>query len=158
MPPNPRSPSAETGSFATWISEPDRQTHTLPCWPMIHSSPSGAQAIAVGAARLGTSSVSWKPGGSSVAMAETLEATTSASAARNTRRARPRGREPPWLISWTMGGTTSGQVGARFEHGVDDGQELVGGEGLVDVHHCSRLEPFRQGLAASLGRQEDHRD
>src|SRR5439155_24487981 len=52
----------------------------------------------------------------------------------------------------------SGQVRPGFQHRLYDGEELVRGERLVDVHHGSGLEAFGQRLAAALRGEEDDRD
>src|SRR5712691_3897626 len=55
-------------------------------------------------------------------------------------------------------GPPSGQVRPGLQHRLDDGDQLVRGERLVDVHHGSGLEAFGQRLAAALGGEEDDRD
>ena len=50
------------------------------------------------------------------------------------------------------------RLAARLQHRVHDGEELVGGEGLVDVHDRARLEALGQGLAPALGGEEDDGD
>src|SRR5712692_4928868 len=55
-------------------------------------------------------------------------------------------------------GPPSGQVRPGLQHRLYDGEELVRGERLVDVHHGSGLEAFGQRLAAALRGEEDDRD
>src|SRR5712691_9051710 len=52
-------------------------------------------------------------------------------------------------------GPPSGQVRPGLQHRLYDGEELVRGERLVDVHHGSGLEAFGQRLAAPLRGEED---